>query len=471
MTVNCLLPLVLDLSETGARIHTTAYVVWAESSGRTGIRFPELPEVSLEELKKWMAVNEAKTNGAGDGTGETAEDSDAPAAVETPPALPDPSLIAERAEIQRDVERFGPNLKGALERIAERAAALTWAGGSAIALQDEDNSSQLICVARAGRESPELGARRDPKSGFSGECIRSGTALRCDDTETDPRDGARDFHHVGIRSLVACPIRTLKGEVLGILEVFSREPGAFRENDAQTLEGLALLAANAVGHVAGLIGKPLPVMVENPQPAPGSVDTVPGADRTDKSEAGIPVSTRHTVLYGAGICALLLSAWLAGTRFSAAMHSRTVPAPPPQAPAAAAQTVDYAGLSTAELKKAALAGDGAAQYALGIRYAGGEGVGADYHQALGWFLKAADSGELRAASKIASCFWAGRGTEQDYSKAYFWGLLAQAAGDDTVRVIVADSSPHLRDSQRLAEKQEADAWLRAHRPPASGRSQ
>src|SRR6266702_3391028 len=53
MPVNRLLPLVLDLSETGARIHTTGHVVWSEPSGRTGIRFPEFPEASLNQLEEW----------------------------------------------------------------------------------------------------------------------------------------------------------------------------------------------------------------------------------------------------------------------------------------------------------------------------------------------------------------------------------------------------------------------------------
>ena len=69
---------------------------------------------------------------------------------------------------------------------------------------------------------------------------------------------------------------------------------------------------------------------------------------------------------------------------------------------------------------------------------------------------------MRAAAKIATCFWAGKGAPQDYSKAYFWGLLAQAAGDETGRAIVINSAPHLSDHQRSAEQQEADSWLRSH---------
>src|SRR6266699_264101 len=54
---NRLLPLVLDLSETRTRIHTTGHVVWSDAAGRTGIRFPEMPEASGLQLQQWLATN------------------------------------------------------------------------------------------------------------------------------------------------------------------------------------------------------------------------------------------------------------------------------------------------------------------------------------------------------------------------------------------------------------------------------
>ena len=59
LKVNRLLPLALDLSETGDRIYTTGHVVWSESCGRAGIRFPELPENSLLQLRRWLQANDA----------------------------------------------------------------------------------------------------------------------------------------------------------------------------------------------------------------------------------------------------------------------------------------------------------------------------------------------------------------------------------------------------------------------------
>ena len=38
-------------------IFTAGQVVWSESSGRAGIRFAQLPEESLQQLKEWLFVN------------------------------------------------------------------------------------------------------------------------------------------------------------------------------------------------------------------------------------------------------------------------------------------------------------------------------------------------------------------------------------------------------------------------------
>src|SRR5580704_9058534 len=49
--------LCLDLTATRACIHTTGEVVWSDRSGRVGIRFPQMPEDALRQLKEWLFVN------------------------------------------------------------------------------------------------------------------------------------------------------------------------------------------------------------------------------------------------------------------------------------------------------------------------------------------------------------------------------------------------------------------------------
>ena len=466
MKVNRLLPLALDLSATGDRIYTTGHVVWSESCGRAGIRFSELPENSLLQLRRWLQANE--TAGGLNVAAEPdrhVEDESGRSAQRTVRARPGSaagysSLIAEWAEIEKDVELFGPNLSAALQLIAERALALTWATGSAIALRSEANSSELICEARAGNESPELGARLDTDSGFSGECVRSGSTLICDDAEMDPRVDPKSCRMLGIRSIIACPIIVDKNQNIGILEVFSPEATAFWDNDARTLERLARIIANAIIRAKQPIGKTPISDAEVKQE--NKLELKP--DKSLEIEVltfGPSPRARLAILFTCGIAAVIFSVWLAAPWISDAMTKFTSPTSS-QAAEVKPASADYVGMNLADLEKIALQNDSAAQYSLGMKYASGDGIAKDYHAALGWFLKAADNGNPRAAVKIASCFWAGKGTQQDFSRAYFWGLLAQATGDETGRVIVINSAPHLSDHQRSAEQQEADSWLRSH---------
>ncbi|HWH57518.1 MAG TPA: PilZ domain-containing protein, partial [Terriglobales bacterium] len=57
MKINRLLPLCLELSATGSRVYLVGHVVWSESSGKTGIRFPEISEPELKQLKTWLEAN------------------------------------------------------------------------------------------------------------------------------------------------------------------------------------------------------------------------------------------------------------------------------------------------------------------------------------------------------------------------------------------------------------------------------
>ena len=466
LNVNRLLPLALDLSATGDRIYTTGHVVWSESSGRVGIRFPELPENSLLQLRRWLQAN----NAAG-GVNLAAESSTTENEGVAPPeqtvharpvsAAGYSSLIAEWAEIEKDVDLFGANVSPALQLIAERALTLTWATGSAIALRSQITSSELICEARSGNDSPELGARLDSDSGFSAECVRTGRTLICDDAEVDPRVDRESCRALGIRSIIACPIIVDKNQSIGILEVFSPEVAAFWDNDARTLERLARIIGNAIIRTKQPVGK-FPVINQFEETQETNVQPAIGESREAHAPTLWPSPrARLAILFACGIVAVIFAVWLTAPWISDAITRFTSPATS-QAAEVKGSTVDYVGMSVADLERIALQNDSAAQYFLGMRYASGDGTAKNYHEALAWFLKAADNGNPRAAVKVASCFWAGRGTEQDFSRAYFWGLLAQAAGDETGRVIVMNSAPHLSDHQRSAEQQEADAWLRSH---------
>jgi len=49
--------LCLDLAESAGQIYTTGRVIWTDSTGRSGLRFSELPPVSLFRLREWLFLN------------------------------------------------------------------------------------------------------------------------------------------------------------------------------------------------------------------------------------------------------------------------------------------------------------------------------------------------------------------------------------------------------------------------------
>jgi hypothetical protein len=459
MKANRLLPLCLDLSLTGAKVHVVGHVVWSNPSGKTGIRFPQMSEASRGQLRDWLEAN-----------AKLAPDTEAPLPTAAAAgSQPDPqthsrpghgvaysSLVNEWAEIEKEVELCGPDLDPALHLIAQRALTLTWASGTAIALINKLRPSEMICRARAGTDSPEIGACLEAGTGFSGQCIQSGTAVTCDDTESDSRVDRANCQSLGVRSMAACPVKRGK-DIIGIVEVFSSEPAAFWENDVTVLEKLAGFVAEAVRRAeharADVRSFPLG---KDAEPEPQHDPPVPETLYAFRQ----PMSFRRkALLLLAGIASITGVVWL--VTWTGNSDSSPSQFTLPSAQADSSQET-YATTDLRELRRLASHGDAAAEYALAKRYANGDGVEEDYHEARHWFLQAAEQGHVRAQSKVAASFWEGRGGPQDYSRAYFWGLLAQAGGDETAAAIVLSSAPHLTQAQTAAEQNAAEQWQHSH---------
>ena len=252
----------LDLPDSNAHLETTGYIAWADALGRAGVRFSDLPVEARQRLDEWLAHNEkapsrkapkltfdrvlgpnASSKSSGDGTPKPRSVS-----LEAEGGSLEAEAEAGRAEMQSspaisttmqyEFNSLGPDLNSALRVISERARTLLRGAGAAIALID---GSPMMCRASVGSGGPPLGTHVDIDAGFSGECIRAGRALRCDDAEIDPRVDAVICRRLGIRSIVAAPIR-YEREVVGLVEVFSPHRFAFDEGDLAVLERLAQTA-------------------------------------------------------------------------------------------------------------------------------------------------------------------------------------------------------------------------------------
>jgi periplasmic protein TonB len=130
------------------------------------------------------------------------------------------------------------NILGA---IAVAAHSLTGATGAAVAMPRD---GVVVCVGRSGETAPELGARLNVDSGISGECLRTGVIMRCDDASRDFHVDAEVCRQLGLQSIAAVPLRGQFGRV-GVLEVFSTESYAFTEDKMEVLGRLAGLAEAA----------------------------------------------------------------------------------------------------------------------------------------------------------------------------------------------------------------------------------
>jgi N-acetylmuramoyl-L-alanine amidase/putative methionine-R-sulfoxide reductase with GAF domain len=129
-----------------------------------------------------------------------------------------------------------------LQLVAERAVSITGADGIAIALAE---NNEIVLRASAGAIKPDVGARIDRDSAFSGACFRNAQIVRCDDTETDDRVNVHACRLLGARSMVAVPLCGRR-RVIGLLEAFSTEPFGFNDSDTRSLSLLAELILGAL---------------------------------------------------------------------------------------------------------------------------------------------------------------------------------------------------------------------------------
>ena len=174
-----------------------------------------------------------------------------------------------------------------LQLVAERAVAITGADGLGIALAE---NNEIVLRASSGTVKPDVGARIQRDSAFSGACFRSAQIIRCDDTETDERVNLRACRALGARSMVAVPLCGRR-RVIGLLEAFSADPFGFNDSDVASLELLAELilsalkpededrfAESAIAAEAELATPPAPIEIPKPIEAAVADSTATGEE-------------------------------------------------------------------------------------------------------------------------------------------------------------------------------------------------
>jgi hypothetical protein len=481
LDVNSPVALTLDLPETRKFIHGNGQVLWSDSTGRAGIRFSDLPEASQQLLKEWLFANLliACSNHAA----RSEQLSRQAETVEEIPREPTPStdsseptqvpelseMLTDVDAVRRVVREIDADPDTVFQLITERALSITGASGAALAFLTD---GQMVCRARSGEPAPPLGAPVDVQHGLSGECVRSGLVVGCQDTENDSRVDPEVCRSFGIGSFLAAPI-VADFRVVGLLEVFSPQPRAFTKAHETVLERLAESIPK---------GQP-----ESPLRQDATTgELLPASSRADSSvhevrevleqaeqeaEAQSPGRRLPPGALYLGIMALVIAIVALVTGYSLApviqrRWSGTVAqaTSPPPAATGAAHNADAE--SPEAVRKLAEAGDPDAQWRMGVRYHTGAGVPQDDAQAVQWFLRSALQGHVGAQATLGAYYWAGRGVPQDLSRAYFWSAIAFAQGDETSKSRLEGLSSQMTRSQVTAARQEADNWIRQHNQAA-----
>jgi putative methionine-R-sulfoxide reductase with GAF domain len=485
LEINRPLNICLDLPETKSYVHASGHVVWSDGRGRGGVSFSGLSEESRRRLKEWLFVNAliACTHQA-ERSRQRSQQLESPtpplSLVVEPAAPPAPALEAHVAPapvpdlsgllsaveaVRLEVRALEGNFDAALQLVTERALSLTGANGAALAFSTE---GELVCRARAGEQAPPLGARVDARQGLTGECVRSGRLISCEDTEIDPRVDRELCRQLGIGSILAVPIFS-DFKVAGLIEVFSPHPHAFAKIHATVLDRLAELfpkeappssprPAGAGG--AGRSGESRTIDLGLSSQALPETETAAQEPLT-----GVGVRRVHLGLLvlavaisalglGYGLAPYIERHWLAKENTQPAVVSASAASPQPKnAPK---------GNTLAEVRSLAESGDPGAEYELGTRYHYGDGVTQSDPEAVKWFIRAAEQGHVVSQATLGYFYWVGQGVPRDITKAYFWSILARAGGDEASKYRIESLSSNMTRAQALAIQQEAEMWLHEH---------
>jgi PAS domain S-box-containing protein len=154
----------------------------------------------------------------------------------------DTELFQAVIEIQQTVAAAGLDSATVVRVIAERSQWLTGATGSVI---ESIVGDELVPLVHLGLEAPRIKI----EGSLSGLCVRTGELQRSDDVLTDPRVAHIAYRELGVRSLLAVPLKD-EQRTIGVLKVVSTRPAAFSDRDAKALRLLGGLMGAAMAHAA-----------------------------------------------------------------------------------------------------------------------------------------------------------------------------------------------------------------------------
>jgi hypothetical protein len=408
---------------------------------------------------------------------------------------------------------------------ASAARLLARSGISGVAIAEEDPARKgMVCVVSCGSSTPPAGTLLDVSSGISGRCVRENRMLHSYDTLIDPRVNHQACAELGIRSLAIAPLRR-NSRCIGVLEVFSEQPGTFDAEARKKVEEEATLLAALLDpkdedelnisepaelrdsnkdELANAIDQlPMRELATGSPAAPEMASGIreplslsPSLSRTSSlsRERGRPWVLRLVVTGLLGISAFFFIRYAHhesnSARLSAPVTTVATAAParviaqPAAIPAKSSEyeTNNVVSAPVRQLMESATSGDVKAQISLADRYRKGDGIRADKVKAAAWYIIAGAHGSERAKREsvlithnlpqfeigeirfnVGKMYSDGIGGQRDLVSAYSWFALAQAAGDVRAQSEQGKLEHLMTDAQIAEAFHRASGWLSAHR--------
>jgi hypothetical protein len=170
--------------------------------------------------------------------------------------------LAQIVETQQQILTRRLELENAMALVAQRAAEITGAAGSAIGIVEDQtdekktdakkfDGKKLRYRAVSGLLTPARGSEVAMEKALCFNCLRSGEVIRGGDVNSDFLLDAEECRRRGIGSLIAVPIYRDSG-IAGALELYFASANAFREQDVHSCQLMAGLVTEALARDAGV---------------------------------------------------------------------------------------------------------------------------------------------------------------------------------------------------------------------------
>ncbi len=150
--------------------------------------------------------------------------------------------LAALARVQQTLATMTAPLAELFAAVAAGLQEVTGATGAVAALIENDD---VVYVATAGDPAAAIGTRVPRLNSLSGSVIAFGETLLATDTELDPRVDRSACRRLGVRSMIAAPVR-VGGQIRAVLKALHGEPGRLSDADVYPVQILAESLGGAI---------------------------------------------------------------------------------------------------------------------------------------------------------------------------------------------------------------------------------